>query len=1282
MALVKSGLKLGKKFEVSPRTPLQTEEEEDKMAPPTSLLHLRNTQYYEAQMMGLMQELKESYNDPGRKERVIGLMNAVAVKIEQQQNYNVDDKTIQDYVELFNTWLLGKSYLNDPKYGTFWGTRPLIGESIIAYLRQYVDVKMEYEKQLTKLKLNPPTDIKSAWLFFKYILTPERWATLDFHKDFNWWVVPGWSEGTVEGQGGKKPPHAKATRTDVLSMGDPGEELGSKTGSLFAASQPIPSSNKQEEKQISAISSQQKDENPAEEIESDEELEQDNAEELKRLRDENKKMLEKIQGLKGKNEILKALNKEKNNSYDQLQSESSKKDQLHQEQIKRKDLQTDQMLTEASKERATISSNLDKAKNEIKNYQQKLESVTAEKADVNAQLSTMQGNWQKSEEAKNIIENELEQVKKKNHEMVAEGNAYVNKMKLLKSELDSLNTLYTSEKQSNEAWKQTMKATTDNNEILMREKSQNIEKMERELTELREKQKSMEAGGDFSKKDEKIKELEERVSDIKKKYEAEIKELQDENDEVTEKLNQSTTGKIAKDKEIAVLSSKRKEYEKKLEIQEGQLKGMKAESEARFKDLQDKKKKIKELESQVGGLLTSEKGNAQALSTLKKDYEQAKLEREAAIRDSQELTKRVRDLQGDMTKMKTNLDLATQARDSLFKQTSDLAQENMSRDRQLDAYRTVWGNLPDMQDYTNTTTEVRTQRDQAFQKWFLEQLDGPQGGQFVDNLLKDGNQATKKFVDQMMSNGAFENFFKSVEENNVFKDHYHRLAKKEEWKRIEASLKDYEHTSKIGRLFSQADKTRISKMMDTYSNEGGVNPKVLGEASARMWQSLINNEGDFIKKGGVKTSENIHPLELISKFFTEKGHARIDQYGNIDEGSSMKFSSTERKEVVLPKRKEKPKKSVSISSPPVPGEAYAAEPAPSSSSGNIESDMRNLENYNMEVDDDSLPAKMLKPASHKGGKRITADTLKEHYESRMGILNEYDDLIGNKFREVLAAWEKNPKLKVVGPDMAKSLQNIVGSYFNDMKTVLTLEANTLNTASDLFREGITLPEIAEIMTKTRFSVTLGKNNERILTTPIFWRQMFAADSSAKMEQEKNHFENLLKRLETIKNNPEKFDEISREVALAGFKRNLPAFEEEVPKGGGVEVPESEDEGTELSESEYEEESKPKFSRAETKIFDPDSEPEEEVQERKLSKKSSTRVSARKETEILSDSIRKAPSRQKTKILKNAPTKRLSEIDSSIKFLNKQVGSDPSVIKQIKKLKTERKVLQRQQTELI
>lgn len=1252
MALVKSGLKLGKKFEVSPRTPLQTEEEEDKMAPPTSLLHLRNTQYYEAQMMGLMQELKESYNDPGRKERVIGLMNAVAVKIEQQQNYNVDDKTIQDYVELFNTWLLGKSYLNDPKYGTFWGTRPLIGESIIAYLRQYVDVKMEYEKQLTKLKLNPPTDIKSAWLFFKYILTPERWATLDFHKDFNWWVVPGWSEGTVEGQGGKKPPHAKATRTDVLSMGDPGEELGSKTGSLFAASQPIPSSNKQEEKQISAISNQQKEENPEEDYESDEELEQDNAEELKRLKEANKEMQEKIQGLKGKNERLKALNKEKNNSYDQLQAESSKKDQLFQEKIKAKDMETDQMLTEATKEKVSISSKLDKAKNEIKEYQQKLDSVTAEKADLNAQLSTMQGNWHKSEKAKSTIENELEQVKKKNHEMITEGNDHANRMKILKNELESMNTLYASEKQSNEAWAAKTKAITDNNEIHMKEKTRAIENLEKDLTDLREKQKSIDAGGSFSEKDKQIKDLEESIGQMKKKYEAEMAELETENETISEKLNNATTRETAKNIQIDALKEKKKEMETQIKDKDILLKGLESQTAAQAKLLLEKKKKIGDLESQVSGLLTSETGNAVALSNLKKEYEVAKKEREAAIKESQALIQKVRDLNDERETLKSNLSVVTQSRDSLYQQTQDLTEGKLSQEKQLNDFRTVWGSLPDMKDYTTNSTEIRTQRDHAFQKWFSEQLDQPQGAQFIDNLLKDGNKATKTFVDTMMQNGHFNNFFSEVEKNYEFQNQYHRLAKKEEWKQIDKRLKDYEHTAKIGRLFSNADRQKVSELMDRYSNEGGVNPKVLGEASARMWLSLVKNEGDFIKKaremgmGGVTLSKDIHPLELISKFFTEKGEARIDHYGDYEEGPSMKFSSTERKEIVLPKRKKETKpKSVSISSP-VSGEPSPAESVPSSSR-NVEI----LEDMNMDINDDGLAANLLKPAEHKGGKRISADTLLEHVKGRQAVLAEYHPLLDKKYNEVVASWMNNPKFnKEQMRSWATDLGNRVVGNYNNMDMMLGLEMNVLNTASGLFDDNLTMKDISEIVKKTGFTVQIDEHTgERQLVPPYHWRQMFAADSSAKMQQETDHFKNLIKSLDKLVDRPDLMHAVA-DQNIKGFKRTLSVLPEE--NTGSSEEPES----------------KPKFSRAKTEILYPESEPEEEeeVQEKKLSKQSSTSSSGKKMSSEM----------------KRAPTERLSAIDTSIKFLTKQVGSDPSVIKQIKKLKTERKVLQRQQTELI
>lgn len=216
-----------------PEDPLTTEmREKGPLRPSNSLYHQRSFQYLEEVMDKLKDEYGKATNDSTRA-AIQARMNAVAVQLNFHENFDLQDGFNMAYLHEFHCWVLGKSKFNTldnvdqrtkkktPK--TPWGNRRLVGEDIDQYLFQFVDKKIEFERKLAKLALFPPQDIKSAWLYFKYLVCPQRWTAYDYLRDFNWWTEPGWSEGKLEGQ--LRAPRAAPARQDQgpAGAGDPGE---------------------------------------------------------------------------------------------------------------------------------------------------------------------------------------------------------------------------------------------------------------------------------------------------------------------------------------------------------------------------------------------------------------------------------------------------------------------------------------------------------------------------------------------------------------------------------------------------------------------------------------------------------------------------------------------------------------------------------------------------------------------------------------------------------------------------------------------------------------------------------------------------------------------------------------------------------------------------------------------------------------------------------------------------------------------------------------------------
>jgi hypothetical protein len=71
----------------------------------------------------------------------------------------------------------------------------LVGDSILAYIREFIAKKKDFEKKLVQLKVTgPPNDIRHAWLYFKYIVTEAQPDGNEFLPEWNWWTNQGRQE--------------------------------------------------------------------------------------------------------------------------------------------------------------------------------------------------------------------------------------------------------------------------------------------------------------------------------------------------------------------------------------------------------------------------------------------------------------------------------------------------------------------------------------------------------------------------------------------------------------------------------------------------------------------------------------------------------------------------------------------------------------------------------------------------------------------------------------------------------------------------------------------------------------------------------------------------------------------------------------------------------------------------------------------------------------------------------------------------------------------------------
>lgn len=211
------GLNRGKKFE-PPQPMMWREDEIPRMEPTENFKRERLLQTYGRNMRVLSQG-----KDPWLKGNQLpigqgtamqsAMMNAQAVELNALLNGDVNKKIDDAFIKDFQCWLQGKSKYNADKTLTPWGTKKLVGDSIMMYLNQFIDQKFAFSKFLAKLKLAPPDDIRMAWLYYKYIVCGMDPNGVDYLPEYNWLTDPEaiQREGQYPRQTVKSPGHVAYT---------------------------------------------------------------------------------------------------------------------------------------------------------------------------------------------------------------------------------------------------------------------------------------------------------------------------------------------------------------------------------------------------------------------------------------------------------------------------------------------------------------------------------------------------------------------------------------------------------------------------------------------------------------------------------------------------------------------------------------------------------------------------------------------------------------------------------------------------------------------------------------------------------------------------------------------------------------------------------------------------------------------------------------------------------------------------------------------------------------
>lgn len=116
-------------------------------------------------------------------------IKALGTRIVQLQTDSLKSIVDKEFALDFVKWLQGKSVFNLDPEKTPWGSHPLVGPSIHEYIRTFATEKIRLNIKMTKLRILPPDDIFTAWLYYKYVVREAEVNSEDaFIEQFNWWT--------------------------------------------------------------------------------------------------------------------------------------------------------------------------------------------------------------------------------------------------------------------------------------------------------------------------------------------------------------------------------------------------------------------------------------------------------------------------------------------------------------------------------------------------------------------------------------------------------------------------------------------------------------------------------------------------------------------------------------------------------------------------------------------------------------------------------------------------------------------------------------------------------------------------------------------------------------------------------------------------------------------------------------------------------------------------------------------------------------------------------------
>lgn len=162
-----------------------------------------------------------------QKATALGAANdriAYSLLLAQHDSKEAGREYVVNFVRDFHRWLLGD--LRTGKFSTWIGTKPLTyQQSIAAYIKELIDMREAYRKALVHLYHRGPHDVKTAQLYYKYIVMqfgakrnmagdPMAFMQLDGILDFlDDWNMMDWEPGramdyTVSPPGGRPNPPA------------------------------------------------------------------------------------------------------------------------------------------------------------------------------------------------------------------------------------------------------------------------------------------------------------------------------------------------------------------------------------------------------------------------------------------------------------------------------------------------------------------------------------------------------------------------------------------------------------------------------------------------------------------------------------------------------------------------------------------------------------------------------------------------------------------------------------------------------------------------------------------------------------------------------------------------------------------------------------------------------------------------------------------------------------------------------------------------------------------